>query len=217
MITILRIGTVVLGAILLAACASRQTRLTAEAFRPEISGMLRVFSARGIAQGCPIDETAFLTARHVGVDMSREGPPERVAVVWSDADGRSGSAWTEDYDWRRDLALMRSDRPFARVYRVAPEAPQIGERVVLVGYDFRGERPLAPRIVTARVLNVVSVHLVLSSAGAPGFSGSCVLNARSEAVGVFQGAVESETRRFGIASGIWGIWRDVSWVPPDPG
>ena len=176
------------------------------------TGLVSLFSPRGMGRGCPISETHMLTARHLAVHETSWGPPSPVSVVWSDGTGASGSAWTIDYDLRRDLALMQSDVPFGRPYPIASEPPAIGDEVLIAGYEFG--RKFELRVLKARILNMVAQHLILSEAGESGFSGSCVLNAQHEIVAIFHWGVNYGGRSRGVASSVWGPWRSVGWMPP---
>jgi V8-like Glu-specific endopeptidase len=178
------------------------------------SGILALFSPTGMARGCPIGETTVLTARHVAVTESNFGPRQG-AFFWSDAAGVSGTAWTLDYDLRRDLALLQTDRPVSRYYKRADKPPAIGESLTIAGYKF-GDR-LQMKVITTELLNIVAHHLVLKDGAEQGFSGSCVLNDRNEVIGIFQWGVEYRGSRRGVANGVWGENGDyVSWMPPKP-
>ena len=173
-----------------------------------LGGIVQLIAANGIAHGCPIGPTTILTARHVAAPA----PSFRQNYfVWS-ANTTTGSAWTTDVDWRRDLGVLTSDAPLPYIYGIAADAPVIGEKVAFVGYDDR----LQPRIFHTEIVNIVAAHLVLDSPGAMGASGSCVLNTHNAAVGVFQWSISLTGKEtHGVASGIWGPWQDVSWVPPE--
>ena len=192
------------GLCLAAVCVATQSH----ARPPDTSLVFHLFSHRGFAHGCPIGATTLLTSRHVATDESGGMGLRGVAMVWSDDRGASGSAWMQDYDARRDLALMQFRPPVTTWYARAAEPPTIGERVTVVGYDF-GAR-LRPKILSLKVVNAIALHLVLSEAAGPGFSGSCVLNQQNEVVGVFQWGVGT----LGVASGVWGEWGSVDWIPP---
>jgi V8-like Glu-specific endopeptidase len=181
----------------------------------ETAGILRLFAHNSIAQGCPVAPQQLLTARHVAAPGGMVGQTERTYVIWSDLDGHTGSAWTKDYDFRRDVALMESDRAFDTVYPVAKEPPAVGDNVTIAGYDFT--RALIQKVVRVAVLNVVSSHLVLSKGGEQGFSGSCVLNGNSEVVGIYHwgmGLDEMGQAIYGVASIVTGDWRNIGWTPP---
>ena len=172
-----------------------------------LGGIVQLVASNGLAHGCPIGPTTILTARHVAAPQFRPN-----FFVWS-ANGVTGSAWTTDYDWRRDLAVLTTDAPVPYIYGLATDTPAIGDKVAFVGYDDQ----LRPRIFHTEILNIIAAHLVLDSPGAMGASGSCVLNTHNEAVGVFQWSITLTGKEtHGVASGIWGPWSDVGWVPPEP-
>ena len=176
------------------------------ASEPDSTGILRIFSQRIFGHGCPVGETEMFTARHVALPENRSN-----YVVWSTQNGVTGSAWVEDSDLRRDLARMRSDTPFPHVYRIAAEIPTVGDRVLIVGYNY--SKSLQPKILSIKVENVVAGHLVLSPGATRGFSGSCVLNEQNEVVAILTGGVGQEERPYGIAPIVVGVWGDVSWRP----
>jgi V8-like Glu-specific endopeptidase len=178
------------------------------------SGILALFSPTGMARGCPIGETTVLTARHVAVTESNFGPRQG-AFFWSDAAGVSGTAWTLDYDLRRDLALLKTDKPVSRFYRRAEKPPAIDDVVTIAGYKFNDRFQM--KVLTAKILNIIAAHLILSEGAESGFSGSCVLNQRNEVVAVFYGSTEYRGTRRGIANGVWGDGGEfVGWMPPKP-
>lgn len=177
-------------------------------------GVLQLSSAYGLGQGCPISDTLLLTARHVATRPRLMGPAEYLRVVWSDAEGHSGSAETIEHDARRDLALMRADRPFRRWYAVATQPPTIGEPVLIVGYNDRQQ--FRRHVVQAEILHIVATHLILSDPGLPGFSGSCVLDIRGRVVGIFIAAIGADPYSSGVAVGVYGEWLPWAAAPERP-
>ncbi len=219
-----RAWLVALGAILLTACgvAAPPPQVTPTTPTPapkpklETRGFLPFITNFGLAQICPVGEYLALTARHVGTAEKGNGAIERVSGFWSAPTGEHGIGWALDYDYRRDVAIMQSSVAFPHVYAVAGEPPAIKSKVTIAGYEYRpGRVPLMARYITTEVINIVATHLVLEEAGVQGFSGSCVLNARNEVVGVYFGTIGLDAgREAGVAAGVWGELGDVSWVPP---
>lgn len=182
---------------------------------PDTSGVIRLVGNGGFGQGCPFEKTLAYTARHMVV---KEEPfPRNLFYVWSDHEGRSGSAWNAGYDLRRDLAVIHTDKPFHRIYPVATDAPQEGEPLTIVGYDLEDEdHPMRPKVVPVKLKNIVSAHLMLGKGGQQGFSGSCVLNAKGEIVGIFHWVVTPAMfKEFGVASAVYGEWGSVDWRPSE--
>lgn len=173
---------------------------------------LRLFSAYGFASGCPISEYQIMTARHIAHVHPSTGEILNAYVIWSDSENHTGNASLEDFDVRRDLALLHSETRLPHVYRPATTAPQLGEDVWIGGFNF--DDALKPKIVKTQVVNIISAHLILKASGEPGFSGSCVLNAANEVVGIFHWTMRrGDSRPWGIASAVYGEWRDISWTP----
>jgi S1-C subfamily serine protease len=205
-----RVAGLMLLAAMLAGCAAPRVPLSTQAVPDLAAGVVQLISPWALGQGCPIAETLLLTARHLATQPQLLGPPAAIEAAWSDADGYSGSAVTIAYDAGRDLALMHADRAFRRWYPRAAAAPMVGETVLIVGYDYRHR--LHRQIVRAEIVNLVATHLVLSSAGQPGFSGSCVLDAAGRVVGIFVAAIGLDAApRHGLAVAVYGEW--MPWQP----
>ena len=180
---------------------------------PDASYVMRLISYYGIAHGCPISSTTLLTSRHVAT-RERSTGLQAIPMIWADGRGETGSAWMLDYDVRRDLALMRLEPPVTQWYALAPQPPVIGERVMMAGFNLSGE--MEPKVIHAKVTNVIGAHVVLSEKGLPGFSGTCVLNAQNEVIGIFQWAIgpPGEPPRSGVAGGVGGEGGGGGWLPP---
>jgi hypothetical protein len=171
------------------------------------SPAVRLIGDGFLAQGCPIGPTTLLTARHVAAPRS-SGSTRRVAAIWQDGSGHMGTAWAEDYDIRRDLAVMRSDVAFERVVGLAAAPPAIGEKLTLFVYD----GPLVAKPVSVMVENVVAGHVIVTAKARPGSSGGCVLNTRGELVAIVSGQLDIDGSPFGLTVGVWGPLADVSWT-----
>lgn len=178
--------------------------------KPFISPAVRLIGSGFMAQGCPIAPRTLLTARHVAAP-AKGG---RASAIWQDAAGHVGTAWSDDYDLRRDLAVMQSDVDFERIVTRAAAAPAIGEKLTLFVYDTR--TALAARPVTVTVENVVAAHVIVTAKSRPGSSGGCVLNAKGELVAIISGKIEIDGSSFGLTVGVWGPWADASWNFEDP-
>jgi hypothetical protein len=188
----------------LAACAGNPRPLVSASatVEPDLSGVLRLFGRSGLAHGCPIDEgRRALTNAHVASDS-------RAPLIWDTVTGALGLVQWETADRFRDLAVITpQEGTFPRSYQIAEEAPQPGERVYFVGYDFRSRRQaFAPRTFEARVQRVLGGHIVFHPSGVPGTSGSCLLDSAGRVVGVNKGGKEIDggMDEVGVAVGIWG-------------
>lgn len=172
---------------------------------PNTSGMVRIITTRTIGSGCPVGAHLVATAQHV----VRAEAGSWLAATWSSLAGETGSAKLAALDQRRDVALLSTDRALSRVYPVATEAPQPGDRVWITG--FRG--PLAPLETAVPIERIVGAHVVLKGGLGPGSSGGCVLNARGEVVGIIHWQIRTESGSvWTVASALWLDWAD--WGSP---
>lgn len=168
-----------------------------------------------LGHACPISATEAYTADHMITVESPAGP--QVWPLLFSQEGRGGGSGTLVWSWsdkRRDLALVTTvDTEFVKWYPRSKRPPEIGEKVLLVGFKF--ERGLTPYVVEARVLNVVAGLIVYNNTPGPGSSGSCVLLAESgELVGVNHSSFSDSLAHIGMASGVYpaedtpDVWRE---------
>lgn len=180
--------------------------LAALATAPEPAG-ITIVGRYGVGHACQVGPLVALTAAHVVARGS-----ETFSMRWSDHAGNAGrlEAPAGPASKREDLAVMVSDRPFARWYEVAKDAPKVGDIVTVTGFQWGGRgRVLLERVVVTRVARVVAGHLELRDGAKPGSSGSCVLNALGELVAINVGELPvdgSLTMPAGWAVGVWGEW-----------
>ncbi len=175
-----------------------------QASAPDLGGVLALAGSRGLAHACPVAPELALTSEHVV-------GPEFAPFVWegSGVVGVLGGRGLTVRDLFRDLAFVRPYKSvFPRFYPIAAASPAVGERVWFLGYDFRKrEDAMAPRPFDARVVRTRAGHLVMDRAGAPGASGSCVLNERGEVVAIHRGVHGLDNRPLedgvGYAVGVW--------------
>jgi hypothetical protein len=88
---------------------------------------------------------------------------------------------------------------------LAHEAPLAGERVFILAYDGSNiASALSPHMVEGRVIRTVADNLILDEDSKPGSSGGCVLNERSEIVGIVAwGRKMDDGGVIGISVGVW--------------
>lgn len=172
---------------------------------PDLSAVLSLVGRFGIAHACPVSPTLALTAAHV-VDLRPfDSGVQAWPYVWSDRRGNVGMVAPSGLSDSRDLALLRTSKPFPAPYRIASGAPLPGTLVWVLGFETRSARhAYGPRVWAFKVLRVVSGHLVLDGHGTPGSSGSCALNAAGEVVAINIGSLPlDEDGAAGIAVGVW--------------
>lgn len=174
---------------------------------PDLSGVIAMVGLMTLAHGCPIAPDEALTNVHVaGIDFDKDAKP----YMW-EARGVIGLLGGRDLTKRnkfRDLAHVRPYKSeFPMFYPIASKAPEVGEKVWFLGYDWRKRRDaFSPRTFSAEVIRVRAGHLVFYRPGVAGSSGSCVVNAQGEAVAVNQGGHPIDdglSEGVGFAVGIW--------------
>ena len=124
----------------------------------------------------------FLTASHV---VWNEETQSYMPVVWSDGFGQEGYFETDGPFSAVDVALLNpvgEKRPFA-----LPQGPagKPGDTVYWFEYDFRTRKnALRARRRFAKILRVVAQHYILDDLAEGGSSGTCLLDAQGEVIGI---------------------------------
>jgi hypothetical protein len=190
------------------ASAPKTARISAP---PDTTGVLAIMGKYSIAHACPVSENLALTAAHV-IDprpFDKETPLH--GSRWSAA-GEEGLIDSDAVLRESDLGFISSLKPFPAFYQHAEEAPEVGETLWLVGYNWSGAKEaFAEKIIRVEVVRLVAGHLIFNRAGQPGSSGSCVLNSRGELVGInVAGMGVGYKEEVGIAVSVWGAW----WPTP---
>lgn len=201
---VLLLGLLVLG------CGPKRIK-TQPAPGPDLGGIVSVGTREGWAHACPICPRVAITSGHV-VDPSPNDPGvPLVGGRWSDGWGNRGYLQPFNVWSSMDLALVRpyDDSPdFSRWYRVATEAPFPQQPLYVLGYDKRTkEDAFAPRRYEVRFVYEAGGRLVLSAETGTGSSGSCVLTADGQVVGVMESTWvvgESRPELIGVAVSVWG-------------
>lgn len=129
--------------------------------------------------------------------------------AWSDGSGASGFLVPASRpEWARDLATVRpvGDAVFPHPLMVAVMAPKAGDRVYLLGFDWKNRKSaMDDDVIEARVTRIVALHVLFVPAGRPGSSGSCLVNEAGEVVAINEGGYDTDANEVaGLAVGVWG-------------
>lgn len=184
-----------------------------------LRGSLRLIGRFSAAHACPVEPRVALTNGHVVDPRPFDASVLPVPFAWSDGTGASGflvptrleNGWALERG--RDLARvqpLQEGDVFPYPLRVAAQAPSPGDRVYLLGFDWRNRKSaMADSVIEARVTRVVALHVIFTPSGLPGSSGSCLVNEAGEVVGINEGGYETDAKDVaGLAVGVWGsLWR----------
>lgn len=163
-----------------------------------------------MAHACPIGPEYALTARHVVLHETVFGS-KPVAYRGSNVEWASylEHDFASDFE---DAGMLKASRtPFPSWYRMATQAPQPGDRLWWVGFDWRKPSvAFAERVFSGKVLRIVAGIVIVDEPTPSGSSGSCVLNAAGEVVGIVSFRMETDNGQ--EVAGIVGLW--APWFRP---
>lgn len=139
-----------------------------------------------IGHGCPISDQILITAAHMM--ERRDSSQQRIEylhLTWGDLLGHRGFLDPIGGDRYQDVGMMRSQEKFPGFLVLAKTEPVVGETIWLVGFD-RDTVPmfLKTKVISAKVTGNRAFYLFYDNTLGPGTSGSCVLNAQGELVGI---------------------------------
>jgi hypothetical protein len=170
--------------LLLGGCAGKRVAVdTPKA--PDMGGVMAAVGRFTMGSACPVGPDLILSAAHL-TDL-RPFDPEAglIPYPWSNDAGESGLMVPVRIMSVHDLAQFVPVDPMVRYYRIATEAPKIGETLWWQEYCFDSKKCAFERENKSSVVTrLISGHVILKEELEGGASGSCVLNARSEVVGV---------------------------------
>ncbi len=183
----------------------------------DTNAVMRLVGRWNVAHACPVDGVV-LTAAHV-VSPFHQIPvvgDQRIGYTWSDRAGNSGYVMGAAENLQRDIGMLVVNKGKPRFYKHAPQEPTPGDELQWVEYDFGSvEDAYAANLRHAKLVRVVSGHLILDDMPVKGASGTCLFNSQSEVVGlVVWGVRVGDSGEFvGVAVSVSGPW----WPEAFPG
>ena len=93
-------------------------------------------------------------------------------------------------------------------YPIAMKQPEVDEQLWWAGYDYsKSKKMMRTDTVSGRVVTVFAGNIIINADSMPGSSGSCVLNNRSEVVGIVAwGSEPASGNEVTIVVGVYGKW-----------
>jgi hypothetical protein len=163
-------------------------------------------------QACAVGLNVALSAAHIADPEPFKSEVPLVPVMWSDDVGSRGRLFPVFVDAYRDLAVYTSDVGFTDFAVPSDQAPEPGDLLRIVGYDWRSKpKAWAKRVLDAVVLRVVAGHVIMDTRAEAGSSGSCILDSQGRVVGIMiGGTVITRTSSgvpvdvVGVGVGVWG-------------
>ena len=200
------------------ACAVRSAPKTAEPPAPDTSKILKVVGRWTTASGCPVAPNRAFTAAHV-IDprpfeqypgyvpvIFQQGARTGLMAVWKkptmtlDEKGIPTLGYETQVSMARDLATLTTEVPM-EFYPIATTVPALGDPLWISGWDWRDrKRAMADRVWKVTLVRIVAGKMGFDPAGAPATSGSCILNAAGEVVGVYVGGYWLDSKTGGWTS-----------------
>jgi V8-like Glu-specific endopeptidase len=176
---------------------------------PDLSRIVALVGPSNMGHGCPVSATDALTAGHVaGTWRGGVQAPQSYRGENSEWAGYLDAVLASTYE---DAGVLRVDKDgvtFPSWYTLALRAPAIGERLWWVGFDWRkGKTAYQTQVFTAKVVTIKAGSIVLDTQAVEGSSGSCVLNAQGQVVGLLVwGHQMNDTHNMAVAVGLWPPW-----------
>lgn len=208
-----------LACVLLGCCLvpAAPVAVASEPDAPDLSKVVAVVGQSSVAHACPIGPELLLTAAHVVQDKGLVGAEAKAYraenAEWA---GFVDAEMASDYE---DAGFLRADTRLPSWYEFALAPPKVGERLWWVGYDWRKrEQAFQRRVFSGRVVTLVAGNIVFDTETPNGSSGSCVLNAAGQVVGVISwGKSMEDTKDAAVAVGMWPPWfTGVKKRAPEP-
>jgi hypothetical protein len=202
--------------VLMSGCATAKHSVKVEPSVPDTTGVIALIGRYTMGHACPVGPYEALTAAHV-VDMrpfDREAPLS--GARWS-AGQMSGRISATAVVAEEDIGIVTSKDPFPPHYERAEKAPEVGDTLWLVGFDWRSrEKGFAERVLEVKVTRIVAGHVIFDPSGEPGSSGSCILDKDAKLVAInIAGKGVGFQRREEVGIGV-GVWHPWTYKPKEP-
>jgi hypothetical protein len=167
---------------------------------PDTSRVVPVIGIDGMSHACPVAPHSMLTNLHVVYNKDLR---DTTLMSFSQF-GRAGILMPYRTSNFADIASVVGTFDVTP-YPIAAQPPLPGDRIWWVGYDWKSQGDaFAPAINTALVTRIVAGHVVADTPPVEGSSGSCLLNARGEVVGIVAWRVPIDGgARVLVGPGIW--------------
>jgi hypothetical protein len=169
---------------------------------PDLTRILRLTGRWSMASGCPITPSVVATNQHV-VSMLPSSDIDNIPYITSSDSDPTPNLFVPVVGLKyADIAFGVLDRD-VKPYPISKAAPVAGERVWWTGYDFRkGDTFMDTRVFSGHVIRIVGGLLVIDGETVQGTSGSCILDAHGEVVGIVSWLTASEDDKRDMTVGV---------------
>ncbi len=184
---------------------------------PDTSAVLSVIGRFDMAHACPVAEDRALTNAHV-LDIRPFDPSTPLVIHRFSTSDRAVEGILEPVfvSVIEDIGLaIPRNTKFQRFYPIAAAAPQPGDRVWWLMYDWSSRRNMfVDKVVSGKVLRTVAGNIVIDTPTQEGSSGGCILNADGQVVGLVAWGVGDQNTEVTVGVGVYGPWiRDLLTLP----
>ena len=198
---------IAIAAFALASCAARVPATMPSAL--DTSGVMRLVGRYGIAHACAVDGV-ILTAAHVVQPFALTGSPIAESILsytWSDDTGNEGVVNGAGVMASRDLGMfeLRTGTPHSYAHSLTELS--LGQEVFWKEYELADlHAAYQPVVRRAKVVTLLSGHVLLDPAPTKGASGGCLLDTLNQVVGIVIWNERFPRGGIGWAASISGQW-----------
>jgi hypothetical protein len=175
----------------------------------DTAGVMRLVGRYGIAHACAVDGV-ILTAAHVVQPFTLADSPIAESILsytWSDDLGNEGVVVGAMAMASRDLGMLELRTGTPRNYTHSLAELTVGQEVFWEEYDLaKVQSAYQPVIRRAKVVTLLSGHVLLDPAPAKGASGGCLFDATSQVNGVVIWNERFPNGGVGWAASVAGQW-----------